>query len=90
MKLNYRELHQFYRNWYYVAKKCEVDESNYVFVAHSHLIIGMIKSLLILLETYIVRTKFVRIHFACIKRLFILLNEVIVSVLNASPRVRCA
>ena len=53
-------------------------------------IVGMTMSLLNLLRTCIVRTKYVLRNFAYTERFFNLLKEVIISVLDASPRVKCA
>ena len=59
-------------------------------VAHLPLIIGMTIALLNLLGMCIIRTQCVRVYSACTKRLFSLLTKVIISVLYASPPVRCA
>ena len=58
-------------------------------VAHSPLIVSTKISLWNLLATCIVRRNCVPVCFACIKKLFILLTEVIISVPNAIPRVTC-
>ena len=59
-------------------------------VAHSPLIVGMTKALLLSLGTCIVQIQSVRVNFACTRRLFNLSAEAIINARNVRLCARCA
>ena len=60
------------------------------FVVHSHLVVGMTIALWFSLGTCIVQRQSVWVNFACTNRLFNLLAEAIINVLNVGLCARCA